>query len=107
MGRESDRGPELPAPGHTLEVVHCPVGELDVRTHHEVLDGIGHEHLVGTCQGTDAGTDVNPDARNVIVAPLDLARVQPGTDLDSERLDPVGDRLRRPDSSSWAVEGGK
>ena len=50
----------------------------------EVAHGPGHEHAVRLREREHTRGDVDADAGDVVAAPLDLTRVQPGADLQAQ-----------------------
>ena len=83
------------------------VFERESRTRHQVLDGLGDEYLRGTGGSTDSGADVHGDPTDLAVDRLDLAGVEPGPDLETQRPNGVDDRSRAPHAARRAVERGE
>jgi len=50
------------------------------------------------------GGNMDTYARDVVAPDLDLAGVQPGTDLDAEGVERVSERSGAPDRPAWPVE---
>src|SRR6516165_8877989 len=89
----------MPGPGYALERLFPPVCELDARASDEVADGAGHKHLSSTGCAGDPLCEVYGDPGNIITAHLDLARVEPDTNFDLQRLHRIPDgacALHRP-----------
>jgi hypothetical protein len=62
--------------------------------------------IVGAGQRDDAGGDVRRDAADGVARELDLARVQPGADLEPEIRAGGGGRVSAGDRPRRAVEDG-
>src|ERR1039458_9348622 len=57
---------QLPGVGNALQSVSAPIGELQPRPGHQVLDGPGDKQLLGFGLSADAGSDVDGDAAAVV-----------------------------------------
>ena len=75
---------EPPLARNALELVGAPVGQVDPRTHHEVLDRSRDEHLARPRVGADSSRDVNRHAAEIIADHLALSGVKTRPDLDPE-----------------------
>ena len=64
----------------------APIVEVDAGTYDKVLDGLGHQRLARPRQRCNAGSDVDGEAADVAAADLALAGVQPGVNLEAERI---------------------
>jgi SAM-dependent methyltransferase len=73
---------QLPRVGNALQGVDAPIGELQSRPGHQVLDGSGDKQLLGFGLSADARCDVDGDAADVVSHYLALARVQASTDAE-------------------------
>src|SRR3954468_24306605 len=71
-----DHAVEAPFPRDALERVLPALGEVDARADHEVLDGVGPQHLPRLAQRAHPRADVHGHPRHVVAADLALARVQ-------------------------------
>ena len=79
----------------------------DVGAHDQVADGPGGQDVAGLGGRQHPSRDVDRDAADVAVSKLDLAGVQPGSDLDADAAQLVSERGRAADAPSGAVEGGQ
>jgi hypothetical protein len=77
------------------------VSEHQTRARHEILDGRGRHDFPGASQRGDPGGRVHGDPRDVLVAELDLARVQTCPELNPDRAD----RLARLERTSDGLAG--
>ena len=59
---------------------------------------------VGLREEYRTSADVNTDPTDFAIDHLDLAGVEPGTDLQTERSNRADDRSRAPHAARWAVE---
>ena len=100
----SDDTEEAPAIGNAFQLVFAGVFEREARARDEVFDRRRDEHVARLGEPGDARSDVDGDPADRIAVELHLARVDPGPDLDTERLHRVGDRLRAADGARGAVE---
>src|SRR3972149_6185923 len=98
---------EPPAVGDALQLVLARVLEREARPCDEVPDSARDEHLAWTGERSDARADRDGEPTHVVGEGLDLARVQPGPDLDPERLHRLRDHRRAPDRPGRPVEGGQ
>ena len=102
-GFAADRanGHQPPRAGDALQLMRCDVVELDRRAMDQILDGAGHQDLCRPGERHHARPDMNRNATEVSLDGLDLARVQPHSNVDPQLLhargdrDARGDRLRR------------
>src|SRR3954466_399746 len=101
------RGVQLPRVGNALERVGAPVGELDPRPGHEILDGPRNEPLARPRERADARRDVNGDAADVVPHHLALPRVQACANTDSQLLRGVEDRPGAMDRPCRTVKRGQ
>lgn len=81
-----------------LERLGAPIVELEPGARNQVHDRSGHEHLDRGCKSGDASADVDGDAQDLAVEELDLAGVQAGADVESQRPDRVHPRPALPTS---------
>jgi hypothetical protein len=100
-------GEELPLTRYTLEGVHAAIVEGDPRAHDKVLDRVGYEDLARPRSRRDPGSDMHGDAPDVAIAYFDFPGVQTGAHLESDRGEPILDRLCAPNRSRWPVEDGE
>ena len=91
--------PEVPLAGYALEHLGATVVEPEIRSDHEVLHGVGDQHLARTRQRPTRAPMCTPMPGDVVTAPLDLTRVQSGTDFDAQWTYRVADSERGPNSS--------
>jgi hypothetical protein len=82
---------ELPLIAHTLERVASAVDKRQPRTRHEVLHGARNEHLARTGERSDAGSDVDRNAADVVSTSLDLSGVKADPHLHAESSDAFAD----------------
>ena len=66
--------------------------EVEAGAGHQVLHGLGDEHLARARLRAHAGADVHRDAGDVVAAQLDLAGVEAGAHLETHRADRVAQR---------------
>ena len=79
----SDRDPvQVPAIGHPLELSFASVLEDEAASGHEVLDGLGYEHLRRTCERPNARSYHHTEPSNVISLDGNLPRMEPRPDFD-------------------------
>ena len=78
-------GEEAPLARDALQRRDAAILELEPRAGDEVFHGARDEHLARVGLRRDARADVHGDARDLAVRELDLARVQPGTNVETER----------------------
>src|SRR5207253_2547559 len=81
--------------------------ELEPRTGDEIFHGARDEHLAGACERGDPRAGVDGDPGDLSVHELALTGVEPGTDVDAEVTDSVGDRLRTAHGPRRSVERGE
>src|SRR5207237_8960638 len=81
--------------------------ELEVRPGHQVPHGAGHEDLARAGLGHHPSRDVDGDPTDLGTDDLDLAHVDPRSDLDAEALDVADDLLGAPDGLGRLVERGE
>ncbi len=103
---EDTHRPQPPWAGHALEVVLAAVLEVEAGAGHQVLHGLGDEHLAGPRVRAHAGADVHGDPGDVVAGQLDLARVEAGAHLEADRAHRVAQlaaqRIARPGPSKVA-----
>ena len=80
-GRSRRHREQSPFTGNSLQGMGAAVGELDVRSGHEVANGTRDEHLPGTGEAGDASGDMYGHAGEISAALDALTGVQPGPDL--------------------------
>jgi hypothetical protein len=80
------------------------IREAQARASDQILDGARHQNLAGGGEGGDAGADVDGDAADVVADHFALAGVEPGSDLDAERRDFLGDRAGATNAARGTVE---
>src|SRR4051812_10418387 len=112
-GRDGDRGrladdrEKLLGLRDALELLYAAAHERESTAGNEVAHGAGDEHLPGTRQAGDPVGDVHGDAADFRTTTFDLTGVQTGAQLDPPLRGRLHDRLRAPDGTRRAVEGGE
>jgi hypothetical protein len=84
--------------------VKASIVELDVGAGDEVPDGRRNEDLPAPGLGHYSRADMDRDPTNVVTREFDLAAVDTDADLEIERPDRFGHRLRCPDRRARPVE---
>src|SRR5688500_4729741 len=100
----SKRGVKLPASGNVLQFVRAAILEPDARPGDEVLDGARDEDLPRLRGGGDPRAGMHGDAMCLAAGELDLAGVQPGADLESERAHGIANLAGAADGTGRPVE---
>jgi len=59
--------------------------EVEARTCGQVFDSAGNDGLTWAGAGADSGSDVDPDAADIVAPALDLADVESGADWHWDR----------------------
>src|SRR6185312_6241675 len=98
---------QLPIVGDAFECVHAAVYEADSGTDDQVLHGPRGEKLVGSREVADASCDDDAEAGDVVSAQLHLSGVEPGPDIEAQRLGPRSDLLCACDGAGRAIERGQ
>src|SRR3989337_1551869 len=78
-----------PLPRNALQRVCPTIVELDAGPGDQILHRGGDDPLPGPGQRGDPGPDVHGDALDVSSRQLDLPRVNPHSDLEADRTDPL------------------
>jgi hypothetical protein len=94
-----------PFAGDTLERLNAAVTETQPGAGDQVLYGARYKNLACTGKRRNARADVNGDAADIISDHLAFAGMEPGTNLDTERLDFLGNRTRAANPASRTVKG--
>src|SRR6266480_1148026 len=82
----------------------APIDEFDPRSHHQIFDRPGHQHLTRLRYGSHPRRDVNRNAAEVIPDQLALACMKSGPDLDAEFARLPNDRARAVNRARGTVE---
>src|SRR3989442_4086273 len=94
----------MPAVGEPLEIVLAQVREQKTGTRNEIPYGRGRHDFARTCERGAPGCRMYRDPGDATLPRLDLARVQPAADRDTDRPHGLAPFVRTPDSPGWAVE---
>jgi hypothetical protein len=78
--------------------------EFDTRASDEVLYGPRDDHVARVRRVHNTGCEVNGDAENISLGPLNLACMQAGADLDAKRDHGFGDRLGAMDRARRTIK---
>src|SRR2546427_199717 len=97
----------MPLVRYPLEDVQSPRFEPDARPGHEVLDGLGDEHLSGSGKGHDACADVHRDAGELLILDLAFPRRAAGPPLHPRCSNLIANGDRALDRASRTVEARK
>jgi len=103
-GQLGARGIELPRPANALELVLAAVVEVQPRPRQQIGDCAGYKHFARMRFLRDARSNVDGNAAEVVAAPLALAGMKTGADLDAERARGGDDCLGAADGPDGAVE---
>src|SRR5919106_2682415 len=95
---------DRPCARNALELLGAAGLEDDPRACDEVLHGAGHEDLAGARVCRDARADDHGQARRLPIDELALAGMDPGAQLQAQRLRLQDDRPRARDRPGGAVE---
>jgi hypothetical protein len=87
--------------------MHAPVSEPDARARDKVLHRARYDNLAPSGPFRHPSADVHGDPVDVISNELDLACVQPCSDLNPKGLDGVRDGTGTVDRSCGPIKGGK
>jgi len=96
--------PAIATDPDALQGVSAAVGELDVRSGHQVADGTSDEHLSRTGEAGDTSADVHGHASEVVAARDALAGVQTGPDFKADCADLLANGPRATDRTSGAIK---
>ena len=96
---------QSPPARQALELVLAAVHEVEIGTHDEIHHGPRDQDLTGARLGLHPLREMHRDARHVVSAPLDLARVHADADVDAELAEGFADRDRGLHGVGGAVEG--
>ena len=97
----------LPLVWDAFEGVGTTTRHVDPGSGDQVFHGSRHEDLGRAGERRDAGCDVDGEAGDVVVEDLDLAGVQPASNLDAEWVHRRRERGAETDGLCRAVEGGE
>jgi hypothetical protein len=100
-------GEQLPLVCDAFEDVRSLVGEADLRSAHQLLDGRSDKHFTWLGQGGDPCADMYRDAGGLDPSAFDLAGMQAGTDLQADLPDRIADSARAANGACRPVEGRK
>src|SRR5262249_9813903 len=98
---------EMPLTRHPLEGLESAILEAETGAGDQVLHGAGDEDLAGPRGRGDARPDVDGEPGDLVARELDLAGVEPGANVKTERVDAVAHRARAADRAGGAVERGE
>src|SRR5687767_3940890 len=98
---------QSPLAGNALELMEPTVLELEARSGCQIAHGRRGEHLTGNRGRGDAGRDRDGDAADLPAHLLDFADVDPGAELDADRLRPIDDLEGAQDRGTGRVEDGE
>src|SRR5215208_3329997 len=96
---------QAPFARHAAQLTLATILEADSRPDHEILHRAGDEHLVWRGAAHHPRGDVDGQAAEVAIHHLELARVQPGADLEAERPHRLCHRRGAADRPGGSVEG--
>src|SRR5690242_2372362 len=97
-------GKQAPCPRHARKVARSAFGELESRSHHEVLYRAGHEHISRVGGRHHVRRDVESDATGSSIDEIALPRVHTCANPKAELEKLVPDLDCAPDSAGRAVE---
>ena len=84
-------GVHVPLARNALERVRAPILEDQLRSDHQIPDGLGDGDLGRSGEGGHARADVHGQAADLVADPLHLAGVHPGAHLEAEETNGGGD----------------
>ncbi len=101
------RREQAPLSGDALENVFAPVSKVQPGAGDEILDGSGHENLIGSGERCDPRADVDGDAAEIVADHFAFAGVKSGADLDAQRPGVGGNGDGATDAARRPVERGQ
>ena len=95
---------ESPGVGHALELMSSQISELDPRSQDEILDGPRDQNRARFGLRHDPVGEMHGQPPDLITGQLHLSGMEPGSNLDAELIQFIGDPRRADDCSGRAVE---